>query len=397
MAKITKRIVDGVKADGREQFVWDQEIPGFGLRVFGSGKRSYVIQYKVNGRTKRMSLGPHGRLTPEEARKEARKLLGQVSGGGDPAGEKKRANQSGTVAKLVERYLEDYVAIHNRASTAKEFSRLANSWIVPELGTMRVEAVGRQDVIKLHQSMKATPRQANHALAVLSRMFSLAEVWELRPEGSNPCRLIRKFPENSRERFLSEKELTCLGNAIDDLILKAEAPSDAFMAIRLLALTGCRLGEILGLKWEHVDFEQGCFQLPYAKAGNRQHPIGDTVIELLKQWPKRKGCPWVVSNKDHVAPLSASTVESIWRQVRNAAKLKDVRIHDLRHTVGTYAGQTGANAYQVRDKLGHRTLAMTGRYVNRLAPSLRDLSNDIEQRISGAMGSRVVSSVENGE
>lgn len=210
------------------------------------------------------------------------------------------------------------------------------------MGALRVEAATRQDVIELHNAMKNTPRQANHALAVLSRMFSLAEVWELRPEGSNPCRLIRKFPENVRERFLSEQKLTRLGNVIDELIQKSEAPSDAFMAIRLLALTGCRLGEILGMKWEHVDLEQGCFQLPNAKAGNRQHPIGDTVIDLLKQWPKRKDCPWVVSSKDHDAPLSTSTVESIWRQVRDKAELKGVRIHDLRHTVGTYAGQTGA-------------------------------------------------------
>ena len=155
-----------------------------------------------------------------------------------------------------------------------------------------------------------------------------------------------------------------------------------------MALTGCRLGEILGLQWEHVDFEAGALRLPDAKAGARMHPVGAPTLAVLEAIIRAEDCPWVLHGAKSGQPLSPGTIESAWRRIRKSTGLEDVRLHDLRHTVGTYAGQTGANAFLVRDKLGHKTLAMTGRYVNRDADPLRELSDRVEGRIDAALRGR---------
>lgn len=337
MPKLTKRIVDGAKPKGRDFFMWDSEMPGFGLRVFASGRRSYVIQYKLSGRTRRMSLGAHGVLTPEEARTKARRLLVQVADGADPSDKRKSERQGTTVSDLCERYFEEHVLVHNKANTAKEFRRLIDARIIPALGMMKVTQLSRQDVIKLHLSMKGTPRQANLTLAVLSKALNLAELWELREENTNPCRLIKKYPERKRERYLSEDELTKLGREMDKSLKAGKESKDVVNALRLLAFSGCRLGEVLSLKWEHVDLENGLIVLPDAKAGARAHPIGQSAISLLSSIPRIDGVPWVFHSSTQGKHLSSSTIETAWQRIRKRMDITDIRIHDLRHTVGTYS------------------------------------------------------------
>ena len=361
MPKLTKRIVDSTKPKGRDYFIWDSEMPGFGLRVFASGRRSYLVQYKASGRTRRMTIGSHGVLTPDEARTKARRLLVQVSDGADPADKRINDRQSATITNLCERYYNEHVLVHNKANTAKEFRRLIDARIIPELGTIKVAHMSRQEVIKLHLSMKETPRQANLTLAVLSKALNLAELWELREENTNPCRLIKKFPERKRERYLSEDELNKLGRELEKSLKEGIENKDVIYALRLLALSGCRLGEILSLRWEHVDVENGLLILPDAKAGARAHPIGQSAISLISKISRVEGAPWVFHSTTLGKHLSSSTIETAWQRIRQRMGVKDIRIHDLRHTVGTYSGQTGANAFLIRDKLGHRTLAMTGR------------------------------------
>ena len=257
--------------------------------------------------------------------------------------------------------------------------------IKPAIGTLKAEAVTRGDVIRIHRSMANTPRRANHVLAVLSKMFNLAELWGIRNEMSNPCRLVKRYPENARERFLSVKELGRLGAVLDKADREASRLPGALNAIRLLALTGCRLGEILSLQWENVDIESGNLMLQDAKAGARAHSIGSQAIALLDSMRRTANSQWVIEGNVPDMPVSTGTLENTWRALRVEAELKDVRLHDLRHTVGTYASQTGANAFLIRDKLGHKTLAMTGRYVSRDAGPLRVLSDQIEDRVAAAM------------
>ena len=290
------------------------------------------------------------------------------------------------MSDLCDRYLSDHVAIHNRPNTQRECSRLVEKLIRPALGGLKVANVTRQDVIKLHLSMKATPRRANMMLSVLSKMFNLAELWEWRDEGRNPARRIQRYPEVARSRFFSDEEMQRLGAALIELEREGKITAIAATAITLLALSGCRLGEILTLAWSFIDFERRMLHLPTSKTGAKVVVLGDLAISLLASIPRQGGSPYVFNGTVPGAPIGHNAIEKAWAKVRARAELADARLHDLRHTVGTYAGQSGANAFLIRDKLGHKTLAMTGRYVSADPAPLRDLTGAVEDRIGSALG-----------
>lgn len=211
------------------------------------------------------------------------------------------------------------------------------------------------------------------------------------------------------ERFLSGDELGRLGRALDEAatkglpwperageksrhLVKPEnrrtiVNARALAAIRLLLFTGARLSEILGLEWRHVDLERGMIALPTRKGGaRREQPVSSMALALLAGLPRVASSPWVLpAPQDSSAPLSVSVAENAWARVRTHAGLADVRLHDLRHTAGTFVSQTGANAFLVRDFLRHRTIAMTGRYANRDADPVRAVSEIVGERIAAGL------------
>lgn len=391
MSKLTKRTIDATKPGERETFEWDDELRGFGLRVKPSGVKTYVVQYRTDtGRTRRLAIGQVGRLTPESARKEARELLGKVDKGQDPSAERKAARMAPDVGRLMDRYLSEHVKRHNRASTKAEVNRLIEKHIKPAMGSLKTSGITRQDVLKFQGSLAETPRQANHALAILSKAFNLAEAWGLRPEGANPCRHVKKYPEIKRERFLSADELARLGAELRRIEAASLQPWPVIGVIRFLALTGLRLGEAIGLRWEAVDTQCGCVFLAdgETKAGARAHPLGSDALEVLGSLPRADRSPWVFSKGASDGPVKRDAMEKAWQRIRTICGFEDARLHDLRHTVGTVAGQGGANAFMVRDMLGHKTLAMTDRYVNRAADPVKALSNRVASEISAAMAGR---------
>jgi integrase len=195
--------------------------------------------------------------------------------------------------------------------------------------------------------------------------------------------LVKRYAENKRERYLTEEELKRLGAALRDMEAAGHIVAGVANAVRLLVLTGCRRGEILGLQRSDVDMAGQCLTIRDGKAGGRRQTIGAVAAALLDSMDRTS--EWVVWSVDPLQPLSVNTLESSWRRIRAAAQLEEVRIHDLRHTVGTYAGATGANAFLVRDVLGHKTLAMTGRYVSQNVNPLRALTDAVSARIGAAL------------
>ena len=298
MANISKRLVDSLKPNSKgDVWAWDEKLKGFGLRVKPSGYKSYMVQYRADGRTRRVTIGAHGKLTAEQARKQARIILAEVDKGGNPAEERGVKRREITVKDLAERYLRDHAGPKKKPASAFRDQRLIERFILPELGAMRVKALSRADVTRLHNKVgKETPIQANRTLAVLSKMMTLAISWGLRDE-NNPCMHVQRFRENKRERFLSAEDLAALGKALSEAEAGGGVSPYAVAAIRLLLLSGARLGEVLGLRWEWVDFERSCLFLPDSKTGKKVVPLGGAAMDLLSGIPRMAGNPHVFPGK----------------------------------------------------------------------------------------------------
>lgn len=413
MPKLTKRLIDNLNGDHGDRVEWDTELRGFGVRVTPKGVKSFVIQYRnTSGRSRRQTIGQFGTWTVDEARTEARALLVAVDKGIDPAEEKRTKRVAPTIADLMRRYISDHVVPHNATSTADQVRDIVDKRILPSLGNRKVSDVGRDDIEQLHRQMMGTPRLANLSLSILSKAFNLSEGWKLRPQNSNPCRGIKRFKENARERFLSPDEITRLGAVLDeaetvgipwridpDKPAAKHARKDnprtlvdpmAVAVLRVLLFSGARLSEILELEWRHVDATAGTLALPKVKGGPRQaHPAGEVTMGLIGAMDAVENSPWVFPRRnDPTRHISPEVVENAWQRIRWHAGFPDVRIHDLRHTVGTLASASGANAFVIRDLLRHRGVAMTSRYVNKAAGPVRDMADVVGKRISeGLQGS----------
>jgi len=361
MAKLTKRTIDAAQADlERDYFIWDDEMPGFGLRVLKSGMKTYQIQYRKGGRTRRNSIGKHGTITPDEARKIAKEMLGRVAKGDNPAEERAIHRGAATVADVCERFMTEYVPIHCKETTTNEYRRSVDMFIKPVIGTRKVPDIIRTDIAKLHHDLRDKPYQANRTLGVLSVIFNQCEIWGLRPDGSNPCRHVKKYTEKKRERFLSEEELKRLWETLDECERDGSESAAACNAYRLLILTGCRLGEIQTLKWAYIK-EDGIY-LPDSKTGAKKVYIGQAVHDTLAKIKRTTDNPHVIPGR--VEGQHLKDMQRPWRRIREKAKLSDFRIHDLRHSFASFGLASGLSLAEIGKLLGHSQVQTTARYAH---------------------------------
>jgi hypothetical protein len=215
MPKLTKRSIEGFLPEAKPVIKYDDRLAGFGVRVMPSGRRYYFVRYRnKHNRSRWFTIGEHGKLTVDAARAKAKQIFQAVAEGNDPSSEREAFRAAPTVNDLLDRYISDHVERKNRPVTQASFKGIVNRNIRPALGQLRVAAVTRQDLDRLHRAMAASPRQANLTLAVCSKAFSLAELWEMRADGTNPCSKIERYRENHRERFLAADELARLGVSI---------------------------------------------------------------------------------------------------------------------------------------------------------------------------------------
>lgn len=382
MPKLTKRRVESLTPKTDSFFVWDDEVKGFGIRVMPSGTRTYQVQYRKGGRTRRASIGRHGTVTVDQARMRAKELLGLVASGGNPVEEVSLHRRAPTVAALCERFFEAHVVERCKPSTQREYRRSIDLFIKPAIGTFKVVDVERKDIAELHHKFRDRPYQANRTLGVLSKMFNLSEVWGLRVDGSNPCRHVPKYREVKRERYLSQAELRRLGHILSTCATDGSETPHVIGAFRLLILTGCRLGEIQTLKWDYIS--PNGMELPDSKTGARRIPLPQSARAVLNALPYVPGNPYVIVGK--VDGQFATDLQHPWQRIRALAGLHDVRIHDLRHTYASNAVSSGIPIQMVGRLLGHTQLQTTMRYAHLADDPVRAAAEENSASLEAALG-----------
>lgn len=384
MPRLTKRFLDNMQAGQSELVIWDDELPGFGIRIKPSGVKSFCVQYRnAGGRSRRVTVGRYGRLTIDEARRMARQLLAEADKGEDPAEQLLEVRRTLSVRDLADRYLSDHAEVKKKSSSVVKDRQWLNRFILPALGTRKISEVVRHDVAALHHSMRDTPYQANRTLEVLRKMFNLAERWGLMPDGSNPCRHVEKFKERKRERFLNGEELARLGAVLGDVETEGQEMASSITAIRLLLFTGCRLGEILGLRWDEVDLEWGVLRLRDSKTGAKVVALGGPALEVLSNVRREEGNQFVCPGSKpggHLVGIYRS-----WARIQKRAGLEGVRLHDLRHNFASVGAAAGMGLPIIGALLGHTQASTTQRYAHLANDPLKAAADEISSRIAESL------------
>ncbi|MBZ9803461.1 tyrosine-type recombinase/integrase [Mesorhizobium sp. ES1-6] len=410
MARLTKRIVDAVAARGADYFLWDDELPGFGLRVFRSGKRSYLVQYRAAGRTRRYTIGLHGVWTPETARREARVLLGRIAQGENPSEQRRLDHQAITVKELCDLYLQDADKglILGKARRPKKLSTLTidrsriRRHIIPLLGTRRVKDIASSDVSRFVRDVTAGRTKANvktkmrgraivrggagtaaRAVGLLGGIFTYAIEQGIIER--NPAHGVRKQADRVKDRRLTEGEYRELG-ALLRIARKNDALGTSLAAIRFLALTGCRRSEIVGLKWIEVDVENSCLRLEDSKEGASVRPIGLPVLNMtddLSEGEQGERGTFVFPGTIEGKPLVG--FPKYWKKVLKGTTLEGITPHVLRHSFASIANDLGFTEATVASLLGHSRRTVTSRYIHTVDTALIMAADTIAGYINGLL------------
>ena len=420
--KLTQTLLDKLKTtDSGDITLWDDATPGLFVRVKPSGAKSFFYFYYAPGQHRAQRTFPVGRygvVTLAEAKKKAKVLAAAVANGGDPAKEKaegRREAREHTVAALFAEYLE-YGRAHYKVRTVEFYESLYRLYLSEPLGKLPVKKVRPQDVTKLHHDLRKKPTTANRVVQLVKAfLFWLAKPSQGYVSGPNPAAGIEFYAETERERFLSVAEMARLGQAlrVAETIGLAPAPGHkkapsikrernagmftselqpanpfAVAALRFLALTGWREQEALTLKWAEVNLTTGFATLRDSKSGKSVRVLADSAREVLAALPRVKGSPFVFPGRfaeGNQTGKPLREIQRLWYAVRFEAGLEDVRLHDLRHSVASFAGGLGFSTFVVGKLLGHKDTRSTERYAHLSDDIRRMAADDVGEVIREAM------------
>lgn len=376
MPRLTKRLIESIPVGDKDALLWDTDLKGFLCKITPTGKRIYFLYYRTHdGRQRKPKIGEHGAITCEQAREMAQRWLGEVAQGKDPSAQRSLLKTIPTLKELSQKYMAEH-ATRKKLSSQKSDKRLWEQYILPAMGDLKISSVTREDVMKLHHSIQHLPTTANRILSLLSKAFNLAELWGYRPDNTNPCRHVKKYSENKRERFLNPEEIARLSKVLLEVEKEGQELPSVIYAIRLLLLTGCRLNEILSLRWIDIDIEKSCLVLADSKTGKRTVYLSPHALELLQMIPKEKDNPYVIAGKNKQSHLI--NLQKPWRRIRKRSELDNVRIHDLRHTFASVAAASGLSLPIIGALLGHKQTQTTARYAHLVGQPLLEAVGKIE-------------------
>lgn len=383
MSRLTKKIIESSPLKAKPYFIFDTSIKGFCVRITPTGNRTYYVQYIKNKKVKRFAIGNHGIITCENARDKAIKLLASIKDNFDPQHDKQQKNNELTLSELSQRFMDEHVKLRCKKTTQINYNLTLNKHILPKIGHLKITEITRKDVADLHHKLHHSIYTANRSLEVISKMFNLAEMWGLRPDHSNPCKHLKKYPEKRRERYLKKEEALRLGNILDEMKRYPDENISAIYCIQLTLLTGCRVGEIRTLKWEYIDNENYAFNLPDSKTGAKIVYVGNVVISLIeeiKNHPARpSNNPYVIWGREDGSCLY--NIQKPWRRFRKLADLDDLRIHDLRHSFASFAISSGMSLEIIGKLLGHKVVQTTARYAHLMAEPMKEAASSVSNEL----------------
>ncbi|OJX11058.1 MAG: hypothetical protein BGO77_01825, partial [Caedibacter sp. 37-49] len=312
--KLTKKFVDSIQHDSNQEILlWDNELKGFGLRVFTSGRKTYFVQYRNEyNRTRRMKIGVHSVITAEQAREEAKIILGEVAKGNDPSLESRNKKLVPTFLEFSQEYLDLYAKGIKKEKGYKEDQRLLKL-SMKHLGSKTIQEITTKDIHLLHRELKETPYQANRVRALLSKMFNLASQWGWRSD--NPVKGVDKYQEHKKNRWLKDEEMQRLWS-----VLEKHSNRDVANVIRLLLLTGARRNEVLTATWDQFDLERGIWTKPaHATKQNRMEhlPLSLQALEILKNMQHISHSNFLFPGKISGKPLQE--INKAWGTIRKKA------------------------------------------------------------------------------
>lgn len=409
MAKITKRIVDSAGPREKDYVIWDDDLPGFGLRVFTSGKRSYVIQYRAAGRSRRLTIGLHGVWTPETARQEAKVQFGRVASGENPAEERQLNHRAITVKELCGLYISDLGAglILGKGRRPKKPTTVATDTgrihrhIIPLIGSRRVKDLNKADINKVMKDIMAGKTRASVKTSKLrgraivrggagtaTRTVGLiGGILTYAVEAGiiehNPAHGLRKPKDNVRDRRLTEEEYRTLGG----MLRKAAADEKYTMTadiIRQIALTGCRRSEMIELMWTEADTDSSCLRLVDSKEGASVRPIGLPVVEYLEERRKHRTGTYVFPGP-RMEDGAFGGFANHWEQIFAGSPLADVTPHVLRHSFASIANDLGFTEVTIAALVGHSKGSVTSKYIHALDTALVMAADTISGYIQGLL------------
>ena len=379
---LTEKRIRDAKPGPKTVIIWDNAVMGLGVRITRGGVKSYVLSYRTGDRKRLATLARCSEIPLREGRERAGRELADIREGGDPLRRREDAAEAPTVADLIGRFLSDEAPRRIKLGrlkpgTVEVYAWQAGKHILPVIGKRRVADVTRGDIERVVAPLSGPTRNA--VLALVSRLFTLAERWEWRDQRTNPVRGIERARQDARDRVLSPSELAALAAALNE----AEARSPANVAaIRFAALTGLRIGEVLAVRWEHVDFEAGRLLLPNTKTGRRHHDMPTPALAVLANLPRAGD--WAFTNNGK-APATYKYVRAQFAAAAKEAGLEDVRLHDLRRGVMTAAAAAGVGTHVLRDLLGHKSTAMADRYIRHVGNPVRDAREQVAGQMAAMM------------